>query len=148
VNAQGDKIMNYDDYIREAYKDLQEPDYRFVGQALENGRYDDIASALTGIGFSVVDDTEPNTDVCRTLIVTKDELLAVVKLSFAGPFAAVFRLKGDARDLPRLVQFLDDRGISVLSQATLSEPYQIALFDLDDEPTLYSALFSTEPMPS
>jgi hypothetical protein len=137
-----------DSYIREAYKDLQQPDYGFVRMALQDGRYDDISSALTVMGFSVVDDTEPNTDVCRTLIVTDDDLQTVLKLSFAGPFAAIFRLKGDVEKVPSLVHLLDDRGISVLPHSALSEPYEIALPDLDGIPTLYSVLFSTDPMPS
>jgi hypothetical protein len=87
-------MMKYDEYIRQAYKDLQEPDYGFVQGALSTGCYDDIGSALTEFGFSIVDDTEPNTDVCRTLIVAKDGFQAVVKLSFAGPFGAVFPCRG------------------------------------------------------
>ncbi|SFA75998.1 hypothetical protein SAMN03159496_00197 [Rhizobium sp. NFR07] len=146
--SKADKTMNYDSYIRQAYRDLQEPDYGFVREALDAGRYDDIRPGLTTVGFSVVDDTEPNTDVCRTLIVGKDDFQAAVKLSFAGPFAAVFRLQGTNEHLQRIISLLADRGMSVLTDDVLSQAYEISLLDLDEPPTVYNALFSTDPMPS
>jgi hypothetical protein len=122
-------MMDYNTHICDAYRDLREPDYTFVRGALKAGRHNAIGAALLQQGFSVVDDTEPNSDVCRALTVARDNFQAAVKLSFVGPFAAVFRLQG----VPTNV---------------LLQPYKIALLDLDEQPTVYNALFSTDPMPS
>ena len=142
------KMMHYDAHIRDAYKSLHEPDYSFVSKAVEQARYAEIGPSLSELGCTVVDDTDLTTDVCRTLIVTKGDLQALVRLSFAGPFAAVCQLNGEAEKLKFLMPFLADRGLSVLSQAVLELPYEIALLDLEEKPTVYNALFSTDPMPS
>ncbi|XUY28404.1 hypothetical protein RMR21_014880 [Agrobacterium sp. rho-8.1] len=141
-------MVDFDRYISDAYKDLENPDYSFVRLALENNLHSEIEEKLKTIGFTVADDTEPNTDVCRTLIASADTKQFCIKLSFVGPFAAAFALTGSISDMKEILDSLENSGFSILENETLLTSYSINLLDLDSDPTLYNALFSSDPIPA
>jgi hypothetical protein len=141
-------MLDFDRYISDAYKDLENPDYSFVRLALENNLHSQIEARLEKIGFTVADDTEPNTDVCRTLIASADNKQFCIKLSFVGPFAAAFALNGSMSDMKEILDILEGSGFYILKSENLPEPYSIKLLDLDSDPTLYNALFSSDPIPA
>lgn len=134
-------------YILYAYSDLAEPDYRFVGAALGSAQYSEIGTAFVDKGFTVQDDTEPNTDVCRTLILSKDGGQACVKLSFVGPFAAVFILTR-APSMQGISPALNAHGLEVLPNGVLVQPFGTDPFAGETNPVLYNLLFSWDSMPT
>ncbi len=139
-------MTDFRKYILEAYKDLSEPDYWFVKTALDCDRYSQIGPEFVKIGFVVQDDTEPNTDVCRTMILSKDDGKACIKLSFVGPFAAVFALN-DSWSIKGIIGVLSAHGLQIVPRDILVQSYDIKLLGLDTDPTFYNVLFSSDVMP-
>lgn len=140
-------MFDFHTYILEPYKNLSEPDYNFVKTALRNDRYSEVGLEFNRLGFVVQDDTEPNTDVCRIFILSDNNIQACIKLSFVGPFAAVFLLNGKARRMGVILNLLDFHGFRIVPRDTFMQPHDISLFDLDSDTVLYNALFSYDAMP-
>lgn len=140
-------MVDFSKYIKEAYKDLSEPDYGFVKAALNGDRYLEIGPEFVKMGFVVEDDTEPNTDVCRTLILSKEDSHLCIKLSFVGPFAAVFPLNDMVPAVESIVTVLSAYDLHIVQKDLLVQPYDINLLDVDADPTLYNALFSSDMIP-
>ncbi|MFD1747378.1 hypothetical protein ACFSE1_18050 [Rhizobium helianthi] len=140
-------MLEFDRYIKDAYLDLNDPNYQFVGDALEAKRHGNISELFRHEGFEVEDDTDPNSDVCRTLILPVDGKYIVVKLSFVGPFAAVFAPGVPQTAIEKARKLIQENGLQVLDQEQLQQPCEIDLTDIDARPMIYNALFSTDDMP-
>lgn len=140
-------MLEFDRYIRDAYLDLNDPSYQFVGDALNADRHKNISELFRSEGFDVEDDTDPNSDVCRTLILPDDENYIIVKLSFVGPFAAVFADHVSQAKVERVQKIIEENNFQILPHKQLQKFYEAKLIDVDTKSTIYNVLFSADDMP-
>lgn len=144
----GNVMLDFDRYIRDAYLDSENPSYQFVGEALKADRHKNISESFRHQGFEVEDDTDANSDVCRTLILPDDQKYIIVKLSFVGPFAAVFAPDASQAKVERIQRIIEENDLQILPREQLQKLCEIKLIDIDTQPTIYNALFSADDMPA
>lgn len=135
-----------------AYGSLDEPAFRFVGQALAERPYRGLLAAIARHG-PVSDDTVPDDDVSFGVILDWADGRRVLRLSMLGPFALLLRLPperpaevvtaGTARGAERgLVDDLSAHGFELLDRATLDAPVALTLPKTPPgECLVYQALF-------
>jgi hypothetical protein len=139
--------------ILRAYGSLDEPTFRFVGEALRVRPYRDILTALARHGV-VKDDTVPDDDVSFGAVLETATARYVLRLSMLGPFAVLLRMGGGdgpadvvtagtahAAEGPLLAD-LSAHGFELLDRATLEQAVPLALPKTPTGETLvYQALF-------
>ena len=143
--------------VLSAYTDRQEPSYAFVQPRRAEDPYADLRDSL-GRLCVLTDDTDLNTDVAECLLAAahSDSERIFLRLSYVGPFAAVFRLTPDGLALlldPEstvLTQFeqaaldaVKSAGVAVLGRGELERPIELMLEDSEaGSSPVYQALFS------
>lgn len=143
------------EHIREKYRDLDHPEFWFVGESISRQPYQPLVERLEQ-QFSVQDDTDPNDDVSFIYVLRSGRDAWVLALSMVGPFAALFRATSDhpvlidatgmsalTKQEAELVEEAQSFGFSFLTKALLEMPIGLTLQNASRENTrLYQALFS------
>lgn len=147
--------------IRERYKDLDEPDFRFVQDVVVNNPYLQVVDQISNI-FATEEDTDLNYDVSFGYVLTRDSGFWALRLSMLAPYAVLLRADQEERLEPvsseapdvneaeqTLLTLLREQGITVLDRATLDRPVTLKLFNASPANTrIYQALFfDTDVLP-
>jgi hypothetical protein len=147
--------------IRSAYGSLDQPEFHFVGRALNERPYNALIQQLEG-AFSVEHDTDPNDDVSFVYLLSADGRRWMLRLSMVGPYALLLRLHED-----HLVEVISPRepssdaleeqvfillsgnGIRVLAKDELMRRVPLRLFNArPGNVRIYHALFEdTDVLP-
>src|SRR6266700_2821491 len=122
--AQFDEILTF---IRLAYGSLTEPNFSFL-------KFDERTSPLQEIQAwfrpaKVTDDTDPNTDVCFSLLIKLGKAERFLQLSLVGPYACVRILGRINRYLShddtlkpldkRIMEYLDEKDLALVEPPVL-----------------------------
>ncbi|QSB14630.1 hypothetical protein JQS43_24730 [Natronosporangium hydrolyticum] len=139
-------------HLTRMFGSTPEPDYRLLREALASGPYQELIAALAA-RFTVDEDTDPNFDHGRCLLLQDDPQLWALDLSAVGPFAAFGRVElGWTRviepgqpDLDAAEQWviaqLAAHDLRLLDRDVLELPVPLRLAHAAD-PRVYQALFS------
>lgn len=143
-----DRIL---DAILQAYGDLKDPTFHFVGRSEARGEYNELIRTLSDVG-EVTDETDPNTDVGRYLRIAADHGTWFLWLSYVGPFACLLRQRanrqflaeGGVNTIEARVRALCERaGLAMLDASTLEHPIPLTLDKTEPENVrVFQALFS------
>lgn len=150
-----------DDIVRQierTYGSLGDPDFSFVGAALEERPYDALVEAATA-GFAATEDTDEDDDVAFNYLLGRDGDRWALSISMVGPYALFARisqawdeiLTPATTDLAphehRVIDVLTGAGLRLLGREELERPVALALTGPDDV-RIYHALFSdTDGLP-
>ena len=152
-------VQNYGDYIRSAYKNLDQPDFSFIRRTFLNRPYDPLIRKLRD--FAAVEDLGAvEDDVCFSYLLKGQNALWRLELSMVGPFAIFVRLSNRVQDSDfiaphltdlsgfevKIVEKLKIYGIRLLTPRELTQSVALSLYNTPRAQTcLYQALFSDLP---
>lgn len=146
--------------LHAAYKSFDNPEFFFVGSALDNNPYQDLVQEIRQ-WFEVEEDTDPNDDVSFGYLLSQGEQQWVLRLSMVGPFAVLDRIGpsnqvdviGPTQQLlspaeDRLVGLVSSAGIRLLDKREMETTVPLHLDGIDGDTRLYQALFTaTDVLP-
>lgn len=146
--------------ILSSYKSLDNPEFHFVGKAMEDNVYSRVVDQLSS-SFSIDDQTDENVDVSFFYDLRSSEGEWVLRLSMVGSYAMLLRIErggkakivsGEGVVLPaekNIISILEGNGVELLDQQALKMPLRIKLFNTAREDAkIYQAMFSdTDVLP-
>ena len=146
--------------ILQRYGSLEDPDFGFVQELLARDPCAGLREALA-TDFEVEEATDPNDDVCCSVVLRVGGRVWLLQQSLLGPYAVLLRdcdgpseVVADATATfdPRerlVLDLLERAGLQILDRATLERPVALELFNAEpDRVCVYQALFSdTDVLP-
>ena len=144
------------DAVKVRYGSLDEPDYSFVEQVVQDQPYARLVRALSELA-KVEETTDVNNDVSFRYVLHRGGESWGLNLSMVGPYGLVLRLGPEREVLTdepvegdelRILRLVKDAGITLLSRKALVDriPFQL-LGDETGHATLYQALIGDDPLP-
>jgi hypothetical protein len=142
--------------ILSTYGSLDNPDFHRLRPSLDAPPFAELAADLRR-NFTLDDDTDPNTDVARVLILRQGPRSWSISLSLVGPYACILRITRQHRAMTselvqqpgaapaeaELFEALSAHGFRMLPRAVLEAPVPLRLWATDPENVrVYQALFS------
>jgi hypothetical protein len=149
-------ISDIEQVVRGVYKSLESPDFSFVQKALDSNPYRELVESLTS-NYSVIDNTDPNDDVCFSLELEGGNHKWLLQLSMIGRYAACCRLSSSGHvdevlssvtgdvidDELELRKLLSDHKVRLMTRGEMEKPINLSLINTEPEDVcIYQALFS------
>jgi hypothetical protein len=136
--------------VKEAYLSLEDPDFAFVGKAMEVQVYERLLDQLEQT-FEILETTDEAEDVAFTYLVSSESQDLGLWLSMVGPYALIQRVEEDEVEILRapysdveaeVLATLSEHHISLVPEEALRHLIRMELPEaVAGKVTLYQALF-------